>query len=254
MILKDLKRQIISVGMLLSLIAGLIMLGVGFYPEIKAYFNSGLLIKYDYLGMLMKGLTSGGFLVFTPIIVVLPGVMQFCDDYKYGYSRFIITRVSRKKFLIQRYIATIIAGGVACMLPLLVFSIGSIIFCDAPENYSRVDYSVIYSGFASMWEGKAVMAHICLYGFIFGCVWASVGMMFAVMIPNRYAALGFPLAVFCIANIVCNVLEAYKFSPVNMLLVDIQQSQGFVLAYQGILLLVSMILYLIVGNGRLKNA
>ncbi|MGN0374570.1 MAG: hypothetical protein ACI4EN_03655 [Butyrivibrio sp.] len=254
MILKDLKRQIISLGMILSLVVGLVMLCVGFYPEITSYFKLGLLIKYDYLALLMKALTSGGFLVFTPIVVVLPGVMQFCDDYKYGYSRFIITRVSKKKFLIQRYIATVIAGGVACMLPLLVFSVMALIFCDAPADYSRVDYSVIYSGFASMWEGKAVMAHVCLYGFIFGIVWASIGMMFAVMIPNRYAALGFPVVIFCIANIICNLFGAYKFSPVNMLLVDIQDSQGFVLAYQGILLVVSLIVYLFVGNRRLKNA
>lgn len=254
MIVKDLKRQLLSVGMILSLVVGLVMLCVGFYPEITTYFKMGMLIEYDYLGLLMKALTSGGFLVFTPIVVVLPGVMQFCDDYKYGYSRLIITRVSKKKFLIQRYIATVIAGGIACMLPLLVFSIGAVLFCDAPTDYSRVDYSVIYSGFASMWEGKAVMAHICLYGFIFGVVWSSIGMMFAVMIPNRYAALGFPVVIFCIANIVCNVLGAYKFSPVNMLLVDIQQSQGFVLMYQGILLALSLALYLIVGNRRLKNA
>lgn len=254
MIVKEFKRQILSIGMILSLIVGLIMLCVGFYPEMSSYFQLGLLIEYDYLSMLMQALTSGGFLVFTPIIVVLPGVMQFCDDYKYGYSRFIITRVSRKKFLIQRYISTVIVGGVACMLPLLVFSIGSIMFCDAPKNYSRVDYSVIYSGFASMWAGKAVMAHICLYGFIFGIVWASIGMMFTVIIPNRYAALGFPVAIFCVANVVCNALGAYRFSPVNMLLIDIQQSQGFVLAYQGILLSVSMALYVIVGNWRLKNA
>ena len=98
------------------------------------------------------------------------------------------------------------------------------------------------------------MAHICLYGFVFGMVWSSIGMMFAAMIPNRYVALGLPVAIFYGANVVLNALNLTKFSPVNMILLDIQDSQAFVLIYQFVLLVVSGVIYILVGNRRLKNA
>ena len=46
----------------------------------------------------------------------------------------------------------------------------------------------------------------------------------------------------------------YKFSPVNMLFVDVQDSMVHVIVYQTVLFLVSGIIYLFVGNRRLKNA
>ena len=257
MVLKELKRQIFSLGMLLALLLGLIMLLVGKFPELKSYILSGIKIEYDYLQTLTTSLTSGGFLVFTPLIVVLPGVIQFCDDYNYGYSRFIITRVSKKNYLLQRYIATIIAGGIACMLPLLVLTIYAIITKGAPTEYSSFSYCNIYNKFADMWDGKAMMFHICLLGFVFGMVWASIGIMFAVIIPNRYVALGLPIAIFFVANIICNLFMnqgGYKFSPVNMIFVDVQDSIVHVIVYQTVLLLLSGVVYLFVGNRRLKNA
>ena len=254
MIGKDLKRQILSVGMILAVVLGLVMLLVWYYPYIKTYIKLGVWLKYDYLHFFRSALTGGGFLIFTAILVVLPGVIQLCDDYNSGYSRFIITRVSKKTFLGKRYIATVISGGLACMLPLLLLAIGALIFCDAPTEYSCISYSKIYNDFADLWNGKAVMAHICLYGFVFGMVWASIGMMFASMIPNRYVALGLPVAIFYASNIILNALSLSKFSPVNMILIDIQDSQLFVLVYQLVLLVVSGVIYILVGNRRLKNA
>ena len=121
MIGKDLKRQILSVGMILAVVLGLVMLLVWYYPYIKTYIKLGVWLKYDYLHFFRTALTGGGFLIFTPILVVLPGVIQFCDDYNSGYSRFIITRVSKKTFLGKRYIATVISGGLACMLAAAAF-------------------------------------------------------------------------------------------------------------------------------------
>lgn len=257
MLLKELKRQVFSVGMLLAFVVGLIMLLVGRYYDLKSYIAIGVRMDYDYLRNLTVSLTSGGFLVFTPLIVVLPGVIQFCDDYNYGYSRLIITRVSKKNYLLQRYGATVIAGGIACMLPLLAVSLYGIIALDAPTEYRSFDDFEIYSKFAHWWGGKAMLMHICLFGFIFGMVWASIGMMFAVLIPNRYVALGLPVAVFFVANIICNIFMeqgGYKFSPVNMLYVDVQDSIVHVIVYQASLLLISGFVYLFVGSRRLKNA
>jgi hypothetical protein len=53
----------------------------------------------------------------------------------------------------------------------------------APTEYGSFDDFEIYSKFAHWWGGKAMLMHICLFGFIFGMVWASIGMMFAVLIP-----------------------------------------------------------------------
>ena len=254
MILKDIKRQILSIGMLLSFIIGLIMLLIDYYPEIRGYFDLGIIYNYDYLYFFEHSLNSGLYLIFTPIVTVLPGVIQFCDDYNYGYSRLIMTRVKKKEFLEKRYIATVICGGIACALPLIVLGIGAIIFCEAPTDFDILEGSKIYESMMELWDGKAFMAHVCLYAFIFGVVWSSIGLMFVVLIPNRYVALGVPLAIFYIAHIIFSVTDNFLYSPTNTLYINHQNSQLFVIIYQLILLTVSATVYILVGNRRLKNA
>lgn len=254
MILKDIKRQVLSIGMVLSLVIGLIMLLIDYYPEIRGFFDLGIIYNYDYLYFFEHCLNSGLYLIFTPLVAVLPGVIQFCDDYNYGYSRLIITRVKKKEFLAKRYIATVICGGIACALPLIVIGICSIIFCDAPTELNLLEDSKIYESMEALWDGKVFMAHVCLYAFIFGVVWSSIGLMFVVLIPNRYVALGAPLAVFYIAHIICSVTDNFLYSPTNTLYINYQNSQLFVIIYQLILLTVSATVYILVGNRRLKNA
>ena len=67
MILKDIKRQVLSIGMLLSLVIGLILLLVAYYSEIKMYFHLGYVIEYDYLYFFYIALSLGAYLIFTPI-------------------------------------------------------------------------------------------------------------------------------------------------------------------------------------------
>ena len=252
--MKDIKRQVLSIGMILSLVIGIIMLLVGYYSEIRTFFVLGITYNYDYLYFFEYCLNSGIYLIFTPIVAVLPGVIQFCDDYNYGYSRLIITRVKKKEFLLKRYIATVICGGIACALPLIVIGICAIIFCEAPTDFNLLEGSKIYESMLVVWDGKAFMAHVCLYAFIFGVVWSSIGLMFVVLIPNRYVALGVPLALFYIAHIICSVTDNFLFSPTNTLYINFQNSQLFVIIYQLILLTVSATVYILVGNRRLKNA
>ena len=147
-----------------------------------------------------------------------------------------------------------ICGGIACALPLIVLGIGAIIFCEAPTDFDLLEGSKIYESMVELWDGKIYMAHVCLYAFIFGVVWSSIGLMFVVLIPNRYVALGVPLAVFYIAHIIFSVTDNFLYSPVNTLCIKYHDSQLFVIIYQLILLTVSATVYILVGNRRLKNA
>lgn len=251
---KDLKRQIVSPGMILAVAIGLVLLLQPSFETFKGMIKYNISISDDYISFYTNALGLGGFLVFTPLLVVLPGVIQFCDDYNTGYSRFIITRKNRKTYLFSRYLSSVISGGIACMLALVMLGIITIILCKPAGVNDSGTGTVIYSSFEKSGGGLVLIAHICFMGFIFGIVWSSVGMAVSAVIPNRYVALCMPLIIFYGAHIILSYLELYRFSPVNMIYLDIQKSLTFVLVYQAIILLITIAIFIAAGDRRLKDA
>lgn len=101
MLRKDVKSQLFSIGMLISLLLGLVLLVEPQYQYFLYFARWDN--KADYINFFFSSLALGGYLIFTPIITVMPGVFRFCDEYNSGYLRFMLVRSkSRRKYMFSR--------------------------------------------------------------------------------------------------------------------------------------------------------
>lgn len=109
MLRKDVKSQLFSTGMLISLLLGLVLLVEPQYQYFLYFARWDN--KADYINFFFSSLALGGYLIFTPIITVMPGVFRFCDEYNSGYLRFMLVRSkSRRKYMFTRLFQTLSAA------------------------------------------------------------------------------------------------------------------------------------------------
>ena len=95
MLRKDVKSQLFSTGMLISLLLGLVLLVEPQYQYFLYFARWDN--KADYINFFFSSLALGGYLIFTPIITVMPGVFRFCDEYNSGYLRFMLVRSKSRR-------------------------------------------------------------------------------------------------------------------------------------------------------------
>ena len=78
MLRKDVKSQLFSTGMLISLLLGLVLLVEPQYQYFLYFARWDN--KADYINFFFSSLALGGYLIFTPIITVMPGVLYTRND------------------------------------------------------------------------------------------------------------------------------------------------------------------------------
>lgn len=121
--------------MLISLLLGLVLLVEPQYQYFLYFARWDN--KADYINFFFSSLALGGYLIFTPIITVMPGVFRFCDEYNSGYLRFMLVRSkSRRKYIFSRLFSNAVCGGAANALPLAVFALIMLI---SATRMSRTD-------------------------------------------------------------------------------------------------------------------
>lgn len=257
MLLKDIKNQIFSVGMLLSVSLGLVLLiepQVGYF---SLYFSGSLLNKTDYMSFLFSALALGGYLIFTPIITVLPDAFRFCEEYNSGYLRLMLVRSDdRKKYIANRLISNAICSGVATCAPLTAFALIMLLVCKpfVPDGHSSSPfYDTIFEPYESIGGGLLVVGMIILLAFLFGVVWGVIGTALSAAIPNRYVALCGPFVLFYLLHLLTGALDMPEFSPTNTILPDILPSFSFLFVYQGVLLALGTAAFVVFVKRRLSE-
>lgn len=190
--LQDMKRSFLNRGFF----AGLMAVTAIF---ISAAMRSPLgRTRSSYYIMAQIFAASG----FTPFAAVFPGLAyatNFCEEYSSGYWRMIFSRVSVKKFGWIRIVTVAFSGGVMMAIP-FILAMSIIYLCGIPGVPSGSDEgfmagtTLIYY-IKNYGEWYIFVAKIVL-GFLFGCLWALVGLAFAVWIPNKYVALITPFVVY----------------------------------------------------------
>lgn len=155
---------------------------------------------------------------FTPFAVVFPVLgysVVFCEEYHSGYLKMITSRIDWKMYGITRIFSVGFTGGIIITVPIAaVCSIGYFWGIHGmPSNGlyegTMMQYYLEHYGDWYILTGKIVL------GFLFGVLWALVGMAFAVWICNRYVAL---IAPFVLYEIMWITLYKYPFlNPIYLI-------------------------------------
>lgn len=261
---KSIKLRIIagvlSKEMFLSLFAGTIMLTQPIWIYLSTLLAKENLPTGVYLFYICH--SKGCFDIFAPALAVLPYSSCFIDEYSSKNTYFIISRAPRAIYYVEHIMTRSLCGGLATSLPNIIL----LLFCIAygtpyladniPNGFSTLFKDTVLETYQFQLNGYMVPLIVIFLTFVFGVVWANIGMLFAVAIPNKYASVAFPIMTYFFISLVFYVLDWHEYSPMSFIIpqADKIESIFHVLTCQLVLLLflICIIVYLL--HRRLKNA
>lgn len=178
---------------------------------------------------------------FAAIFCVLPFADSFCDDYNSGFVIAICARISAKKFSLRRSLTVALSGGITMVATILIPIIACALLANQPDTEETVRFMN-----KSIWartdlilrfHGLVLLALKVLLAFLFGCLWALVGLAISTFLTNRYVTY---IAPFVIYQGLWFLLSETAFNPVYFLRGDSDfiPSLWFMLCWQGFLIAV----------------
>lgn len=246
---KDIKRAVGNLGFFIAIFSLLII----FLHAVRINTNfAGSPSTYEIISVAMA---LSGFTPFAAIFPVLGYSARFCDEYRSGYLNMMLGRMGWKQYGWIRILTTGISGGMVIAIPIMVVCIfGYIVGVPGIEG---LENSGLYYG-TRMWYyleeygdwyiliGKTIL------GFLFGALWAIVGLAFSVWFYNRYVTL---LAPFILYEMMWILL--YKFpvlNPIFLLRGDDLQSYPLSGFMELVYLVIAIIVVWLGLKRRVQNA
>lgn len=231
----DLKRMFHGAGFYLAFLISIVIL---LRPLHEAFAKK---MYGTFFQFLSAPLASSDFTPFAALFCVIPYAWSFCEDYNSGYIKDIISRIGIKKYSLQRCFVVMLSGG---MLMATVF-LTVILVCAGLANMPETSESAAFLK-RTIWadmdllfvgNGAVVACFRVLLAFLFGSVWALIGLLISIFITNRYITL---IAPFVVYQILWFLLDENAFNPVYQLRGDSDYlpSLGFILGYQLCLIII----------------
>lgn len=262
-----LKGTIFSSSMYASVLIGLFLLTWNFIFNLIIYnLSVGPLtiteMASTFLNDIYDSHARSGFDLFAPILAVLPATTLFCEDYNSGYIKAILFRTNKQKYCCETLLCSSIAGGLAVFLPSLISSLFFVIIGkpnlaeDLCPGYSTIFDESFFAPIQFVWGGGLIVIILLVLAFIFGAVWSNIGLCISALIPNRYITLAAPFVLYFAMHLIFYRTNSLLFlSPVNMLMpiVDFLPNMIYPFAYQGVLLLITFVLFSKLVGRRCEN-
>lgn len=207
----DIERMIKSPGMWVSLFISLALVIAQFItvvlPESKdvLQFYTGDAMTYpDSVYNIWFGADAQHpfritYLTIFPLLSTLPYGITYHKDRKKGYINQMYTRMGRGKYLVSRYIATFVSGGLAVLIPMVI---AFILAADVLPLLKPVNNRLfIMSGsslLGNIYYTKPLM-YMAVYAFIYfiyGGVFASIALAVGDIFDYSFFVLIMPFAVY----------------------------------------------------------
>ena len=206
--------------------------------------------------------TRNGFSLFSPVLAVIPAATTFCDDYNSGFLKFILGREKKKQYIRETILCSTISGGLAIFLPCLLADI--FLLADGKMNtkenmiqgYSTVFDETVYADIQYVWGGIGLAMLLLLLSFLFGALWSNIGLLVSAVVPNKYAALVMPFAIYFAVHLLLYKSDIFLvFSPANMLMPSATfiPYKEYPFVYQIALMGMVNLAYSRIMEGRLEN-
>lgn len=173
---------------------------------------------YDAVIFAQKG-PNGVIALLVPLLAVLPFADSYALDRTQGYLRHVLVRSSYRRYFFAKFVANLLAGGLAVALPLLLlFGYTNLVY---PRGLLPIEESrVTIGGYPYGPLGSLYRIAPDLYilfrvgvGFIFGATYATLGLDISSFVNNRYIVLATPFLLYHVANFVLAVLGLERWSP-----------------------------------------
>lgn len=192
---------------------------LGGWPFYRAVAAGAAVIAWGMLQMESRGIFPDSnphdawhygmdaFLLLAPLIAGSPYGDSFAQDWTTGYTRYVLLRTSRRRYLGSKALANALAGGLAISLSMLLgLGLAHLIY---PDNPPRGIYAT-YAGprpremFYDLFLAHPLQYQLCLcgLGILFGAVYATLTLAVSTRWRNRYTALATPFLLYYLVDFV----------------------------------------------------
>ncbi|MFZ7120483.1 MAG: hypothetical protein ACOWWH_05995 [Eubacteriaceae bacterium] len=208
----DIRRSINNPSFWISIIITLLVIALGIGS--KMLFPEGAtegLSPYYHAEILFKALSSDIVLMVVPILCTLPYTTAFLEEHTSGYIKTYIMKCNKESYIRGKVIAPAISGGLCLALGILIaYFIGYLVY--APLEL--VDETAI-SPFIEVLKTSMLF-------FTSGCLWASIGALFANISLSKYMAYASPFVFFYVLVILAEryFQKLYIINPKEWLILQ----------------------------------
>jgi len=236
---------ILIVGILLALIPV-----IQIWPESLSKEDYAMYPMSPYVGwMHFVGETYLIYTLVFPLLASLAYSDTYAEDYNTGLLKNILTRIEKKKYLLNRFFINFFIGGLVSVFPLVINFMGVMTAFPLIENNYYFGMLVVVNG---SFLPELYYEHPFLYIilrliiiFLFGGVLASIGLAFSTIVKNRYIVLIVPLLFVTALDVLLNAFGQLSLSRIFLGNVEV----GWLLfVYLSIGILGSSILYFYLGD------
>ncbi len=234
MLKEEFRRAFFSWSFLLAIaitfaaaIVGLLEYG----PPVSPFSNPA---EYPFVNNAFDAFIYGAYYwvlpALAPLIAVLPFGDSLITDRSSGYISFILSRTSFRKYITSKFFANLLAGGISLSIPLLImYGVINIFYLrgfgpvPTPGEAwvgGRIPYAALPGPMGNFYRVKPDLYVSFLIGlsFIFGAVYASLGLALSLFLHNRYVALATPFILYQIGSFAMNILGKAEWSTVMTLM------------------------------------
>ncbi|PGR97626.1 hypothetical protein [Bacillus pseudomycoides] len=156
---------------------------------------------------------------FTPLLVVLPFSWSYALDTNLNYTCFLYARAKKQHYLLAKFIATFLTGGILFVLPLLLhYIILTCLFPNWPVHYGTFQIvngslmiDLIYS------NPILYVLFYCLINFLYAGFLAVIGLSAGLFTSKKYIVCLVPFFIWIIISAICEFSGLNNWSPERFL-------------------------------------
>jgi hypothetical protein len=220
----ELKRAFINLSFLFAFLISLLSLLSGLYGYGYDYADSGVGTHPQVDPMLYNTFDAtlnarfGVISLIAPLMAALPFAASFAVDSTSGYIRPLVLRSGKRSYVIAKVIANFLAGAVALALPhVIIYAIAALTFPEGLTNpvIYRQSRMIVKGTWETIYWGNPVLYIwlIILLTFLFGGIYATLGMAAGTVSNNRYVALATPFIFYLVGSFIIASLGYTDWLP-----------------------------------------
>lgn len=218
----ELKRALVSRGMLISLLAGC---GIVLWHQIVYVWNPAVELEnefcpeslfYNWIGASCFPMQSYLYYLILPILAVLPTADSLFQDIHSGYYRNIYLRHKKKEYLAAKYISVFVSGGGAVVLPLLLSLLLTALRFPALRPEPIMSYGPLRTsvGFLMFYKHPWIYTGIFLIiDFVFAGGIAGISLLATYFAEHKFAVLIAPFVCYYFVFSLDDLLGGYDIAP-----------------------------------------
>lgn len=218
---------------------------------LEEYMKMSIISPYERFFLFNVEPISNIYVIFLPILAVIVYADSYLEDKKSGFLKEIYTRISKKKYLLNKFISNFIIGGTIFTLPIIInFAVLMLIYPTVPVH-PILGFDLIKSGslLPNLYYSNPILYMLLWFiiYFLFAGAFASIGLAISVFVKNKLSVIVLPFIACNLLGIILSTVDKYSLYPINFLYYSLDQKLSIIVIEFLIMVLTSFLIFFVGG-------